>query len=236
MTIAIGRYFSKVYRSQDPRHRARVPEIEKQAEPLRNALDLFPTHTGEQVQKWENDFNKVKAQLAEEVDFTATADVSLTWLQYMLTRAATPETVVETGVWIGSSSFTLLSALEANGKGQLVSIDFPPFKTKNRVGIGRLVPERLYHRWDLHLGPSKALLPKVAKPASVDIFIHDSDHTYVNMTAEFERAWDLVKPGGYIISDDSSMNDSVIDFVEKRGCNYKFLKREKGGTIAVIMR
>ncbi|MDA7930571.1 class I SAM-dependent methyltransferase, partial [Akkermansiaceae bacterium] len=78
--------------------------------------------------------------------------------------------------------------------------------------------------------------PKVAGKGEVDIFIHDSDHTYANMTAEFEKAWDLVKPGGFVVSDDSSMNDSVLDFVEKKKCRYKFLKREKGGTIAILVR
>jgi predicted O-methyltransferase YrrM len=235
-TIAVGRFLSRIYRKQDAAHQGRLQEIEELAEPLENALEFFPDGSEACLEEWERGFGEVKEQLAEEVDFHATADMSLTWLQYLLTRATRPEVVVETGVWIGGSSFTLLSALTANKGGKLVSIDFPPFKKKNRVGIGRLVPESLYDRWELHLGPSKALLPKVAEKGGVDIFIHDSDHTYANMTAEFEKAWDLVKPGGFIVSDDSSMNDSVLDFVEKKKCRYKFLKREKGGTIAILVR
>ncbi|MDA7865476.1 class I SAM-dependent methyltransferase [Akkermansiaceae bacterium] len=235
-TIAVGRFLSRIYRKQDAAHQNRLQEIEELAEPLENALEFFPDESEAGLEEWERSFREVKEQLAEEVDFHATADMSLTWLQYLLTRATRPKVVLETGVWIGGSSFTLLSALTANKCGKLVSIDFPPFKKKNRVGIGRLVPESLYERWELHLGPSKALLPKVAGKGEVDIFIHDSDHTYANMTAEFEKAWDLVKPGGFVVSDDSSMNDSVLDFVEKKKCRYKFLKREKGGTIAILVR
>ena len=235
-TIAVGRFLSRIYRKQDAAHQDRLQEIEELAEPLENALEFFPDGTEAGLADWERGFGEVKQHLAEEVDFHATADMSLTWLQYLLTRATRPEVVVETGVWIGGSSFTLLSALAANKRGKLVSIDFPPFKKRNRVGIGRLVPEALYDRWELHLGPSKALLPKVAQKGGVDIFIHDSDHTYANMTAEFEKAWGLVKPGGFIVSDDSSMNDSVLDFVERKKCRYKFLRREKGGTIAILLR
>lgn len=236
VTIAIGRFLSRVYRKKNAAHQSRLDEIEALSEPLENARDFFPEGSELKLSDWEHDFTAVKQYLDDELDFHATADISLTWLQYLLTRAICPETVVETGVWIGGSSFTLLSALTVNEKGKLVSVDFPPFRKKNRVGIGRLVPEGLYARWELHLGPSKALLPKVAEKGSVDIFIHDSDHTYANMIAEFERAWELVKPGGYIISDDSSMNDSVLDFVEKKKCKFKFLKRKKGGTIAIMMR
>lgn len=236
LTIVIGRFLSRIYRKQDLNHRKRLSEIEELSEPLENALELFPDGSQENLAEWEKDFEVIREELSKEVDFLATADVSLTWLQYLLTRALKPAIVVETGVWIGGSSFALLSALTANDHGKLISVDFPPFKKKNRVGIGRLVLEELYERWALHLGPSKALLPKVAKRGSVDIFIHDSDHTYSNMTAEFERAWDLVKPGGYIISDDSSMNDSILDFVDKKKCQFKFLRREKGGTIAILIR
>jgi len=235
-TLVIGRVLSRIYRRQDGSHKARIPEIDAQSEALEEALSFFPEGSENQFQEWEADFERVKNSLSSEVDFHATADISLTWLQYFLTRALNPDLIVETGVWIGGSSFTILNALESNERGKLISIDFPPFKKKHRVGIGRLVPESLYSRWELHLGPSKALLPKVAQKGSVDIFIHDSDHTYSNMTAEFERAWELVKPGGYIISDDSSMNNSVLDFVDRKKCQYKFLKRKKGGTIAIIVR
>ena len=235
-TIAIGRFLSRVYRRANFDHQNRLAEIEALSEPLENALEFFPEGGEASLEEWERDFSVVKEHLDDELDFHATADISLTWLQYLLTRATRPEVVVETGVWIGGSSFTLLSALSANDRGKLISVDFPPFKKKNRVGIGRLVPERLYDRWELHLGPSKALLPRVAKKGEVDIVIHDSDHTYANMTAEFDKAWNLVRPGGFIVSDDSSMNDSVLDFAEKKGCRYKFLKRRKGGTIAILVR
>ena len=70
----------------------------------------------------------------------------------------------------------------------------------------------------------------------MDIFIHDSDHTYLNMMVEFRAAWELLRPGGYLVSDDSSTNDSILDFSEEIGEPVTLFHRIKGGTIGIIRK
>ena len=231
-----ARFKSKVYRQRDCKHKQRIRDIDSISQPLNASCSLFPSGWESEIGEWQKEFDGVISQLGKNIDFTATADESLLWLQYMMVRATKPNTVLETGVWIGGSSFTILTALRANGSGVLYSIDFPPFRRKNRVEVGHLVPPELYDQWKLHLGPSKSILKNLAKQLEVDLFIHDSDHTYMNMMNEFNMAWRMVKSGGYIISDDSSMNDSVIEFSESKACDCLFLKRKKGGTIAIMSR
>lgn len=89
------------------------------------------------------------------------ADTNLAELEYVLVRAVRPAVVVETGVWRGLSSWTLLAALDANGSGELVSIDFPPLDPAQQVEVGHLVPDELRGRWTLEIGPSRQLLPQV---------------------------------------------------------------------------
>lgn len=59
---------------------------------------------------------------------------------YALTRALRPACIVEVGSWLGCSATHLLTALEANGKGKLISIDYDQ-------NAGALIPETLRHRW-----------------------------------------------------------------------------------------
>jgi len=235
VTLVLGRIQSRINRSKESQHLARVGETVERAIDL-DQLQAFLGVSDADYARIEGEFSGVKEALKGDLDFVSTSDLSLLWLEYLLCRHAEPEHVVETGVWIGSSSYTILSALEKNGKGKLSSIDFPPFRPKNRVSIGRVVTEALYPRWSLHLGPSKSLLPKLARGGEVDIFIHDSDHTYLNMMAEFRIGWDLLKPGGYLVSDDSSTNDSILDFSDEIGEPVRLFHRIKGGTVGIIRK
>jgi hypothetical protein len=113
------------------------------------------------------------------------ADTNLAEWEYVLVRAVRPAVVVETGVWQGLSSWTLLAALDANGSGELVSIDFPPLDPAQQVEVGHLVPDELRGRWTPEIGPSRQLLPQVVtRVGTVGVFIHDSEHTTANMTLE----------------------------------------------------
>jgi len=148
---------------------------------------------------------------------------------YAITRALRPEFVVETGVANGSSTYYFLAALEANGKGRLSSIDLPPgqdlnseYRRADAIDVakghepGWLVPEQLRSRWELHLGDTRVVLPKVlASLPPLDFFFHDSEHTYEAMTFEYESAWPRLKPGAVLGSDDIGYNRAFFDFVRK---------------------
>ena len=148
-------------------------------------------------------------------------------LQYAAIRALAPNIVVETGVANGVSSSHLLLALDKNGRGKLYSIEvgdsqyLPP-----GTPTGWIVPDRLKSRWDLRIGDSRELLPKLLDElGSVDVFIHDSLHTYEHMLWEYRAAYPFLKPGGLLISDDASWNSAFPEFcAEVRATRFRILR------------
>ncbi len=127
---------------------------------------------------------------------------------YSLARLIDAEVIIETGVASGFSSAAFLGALATNGNGRLYSIELP-----NRPKVGWAVPERFHSMWDLRLGPSVELLgPLLEEIGSVDIFMHDSDHSYENMMFEFTVAWPRIRSGGLLVSDDIHWNNAFFDF------------------------
>lgn len=83
---------------------------------------------------------------------------------------------------------------------------------------GWVIPDWFQTRHDLRLGPAQALLPKVhAEVGAVDVFLHDSDHSYTHMMFEMSLAWHFVRPGGWILADNIEQNQSFADFVRATG-------------------
>lgn len=120
---------------------------------------------------------------------------------YILCRMWQPELVVETGVASGVSSALILQAMEDNGKGKLFSIDIG--KRWFDQDIGWLVPDRLRHRWTLKIGASQQLLdPLLKELEQIDVFYHDSLHTYENMIFEYQAAWNYLREKGLLLSHD----------------------------------
>lgn len=139
---------------------------------------------------------------------------------YVLCRMLKPEVVVETGVADGFSSAFILYALEANQKGKLYSIDLPNQAGQEIKGgkqAGWLVPDNLKTRWELTLGDSRKELPALCdRLKSIDIFYHDSDHSYENMTFEFNSVFGYIKSKGLIVSDDITDNNAFDDFISSK--------------------
>jgi len=147
---------------------------------------------------------------------------------YVITRMLKPTAVVETGVASGMSSAFILKALEDNrGNGHLYSIDLPEkidyedsiaVMLPSGKKIGWAIPHQYEKRWSLILGKSSDVLPSLLKRlGAVDIFLHDSDHSYSNMMQEFTSVWSSVKPKGLLISDDVNRNSAFNNFSQKIG-------------------
>lgn len=88
-------------------------------------------------------------------------------LLYALIRTLKPQQVVEIGVDSGGTSTHILTALEANGSGQLYSVDI-------KAEVGSAVPDALRHRWTLVHGDGL----EAALPAVADFCFEDGDHHY----------------------------------------------------------
>jgi hypothetical protein len=140
---------------------------------------------------------------------------------YAVVRAFKPNVIVETGVASGISSAHILRALAANGRGALYSIDLPNVQEGSGLPEGRtsgwIVPDSLRGRWKLQIGDTRKLLPELlATLDRVDLFLHDSDHSYEGMSFEFELAFPKLAAGGLLMSDDTHLHTSWDDFCLKR--------------------
>jgi predicted O-methyltransferase YrrM len=140
-------------------------------------------------------------------------------IQYAVARAMRPEVIVETGVGNGISSSYWLLACHLNGKGRVYSIDIgngeflPPGKP-----TGWIVPGYLRSRWTLRLGDAWDVLPQLlAEAGELDIFVHDSCHSYEHMNFEFDQAYPRIRAGGLLMSDDVEFNSAYHDFICARG-------------------
>jgi hypothetical protein len=152
-------------------------------------------------------------------------------LLHALIRDIKPKHVIETGVLHGMTSGFILEAIALNGAGALTSIDLPSLAETgpaNRDGYndslpvgkqpGWIVPPRLHKHWDLKFGSSRTVLPEVcASVESIDVFIHDSEHSYSTMWFELITAWDAMHQGGILICDNIEANTSFFDFCRRVG-------------------
>lgn len=155
------------------------------------------------------------------------ADFDLARMCYVLCRSIRPHIVVETGVAYGVTSAFILKAFEVNQFGELHSIDLPPLARQNDQFVGTLIPDDLKHRWRLHRGSAKKLLPKILPElGEVDIFIHDSLHTYGNMRFEFGAVKPYLNERHAIIADDIEGNRAFREWVDLVHPDFSFTMRE----------
>lgn len=145
---------------------------------------------------------------------------------YHAVRLIRPRLVVETGVYRGISTAFILAALADIGSGQLVSIDRPSTSYVNpETGeldasplfsgeeVGFAVPKELRSRWTLRIGDTRTVLqPLLNSLESIEMFVHDSEHTYEMMIWEFRTAEPHIKAGGLLASDDVGWNTAFDEF------------------------
>lgn len=154
---------------------------------------------------------------------------------YAICRALRPQIILETGVASGLSSSMFLLAIKKNKMGRLMSIDLPPnIDLNNKIKqftllpedkkTGWLVPEDLKKNWQLKLGDAKKILPEILKETkNIDLFLHDSDHSYEHMKWEFEIIWPQLTK--LLISDDISKNSAFSEFSLKTTSSFKISDR-----------
>lgn len=168
---------------------------------------------------------------------------------YALIRKREPETVVETGVYHGVSTLTMLLALDRNDAGRLYSIDYARYLEKDGLGHfergrpscadtgsvalpdgmepGWIVPEDLRDRWHLTEGKSQRKLPALLSSlATVDFFLHNSEHSASCMLFEFELVWEWLAEGALMVSSHVDHNDAFETFANERDCDHGLLDFE----------
>ncbi|MEO2030603.1 MAG: class I SAM-dependent methyltransferase, partial [Planctomycetaceae bacterium] len=105
--------------------------------------------------------------------------------RYLLQHPA--DIVIEIGMAYGASALTILSALEENGRGRIISIDpYFKFDSARRATVRAIADSSLSHRHShMHL-PSELALPQLlAERISADfVYVdghHGFDHAFVDM-------------------------------------------------------
>lgn len=130
-------------------------------------------------------------------------------LLYALVRLLQPSNLLETGVGNGHSSYFLLRALVANGAGTLHS-------TEIADDAGALLDPAERERWQLHLldrrKKRKSFLQVLERLPQLEIFLHDSDHTYQWLTFELEAARAKLARPGLMLVDDAEKSYGFFDF------------------------
>jgi len=159
---------------------------------------------------------------------------------YSLIRNRKPKIILETGVLHGLTSAWILKAIKDNNYGKLISIDLPrrdwidyfgkkPFGPGGDAEFeieeqepGWVIPENLLDSWNLFLGPSSKYLEKIINEnKNIDLFIHDSDHSYEVMKFECDLVQNNLENIDIII-DDHYCNNYYIEFQKTN--NRKYIK------------
>jgi predicted O-methyltransferase YrrM len=202
--------------------RFRVPLYHVQSfiqnvESLGNVLgfDLMPflQETGVEEIKSETMHRLRQFSSRDSLDQKHNADPKLASICYALCRALKPKNVIETGVAYGITTAFILKAMHVNGIGHLYSVDLPPLAPNANESTGRAVPDCLRSRWTLCRGKSSRILPTLLRQVeTIDIFIHDSLHTYQNELFEFETAWPFLRGSGVLVSDDIEEHPAWLDW------------------------
>ena len=134
---------------------------------------------------------------------------------YGLTRWLRPAAIVESGGYIGMSSAFILKAL-ADGK--LAAAKLYSIELSQKCEQGALIPDELR-------SASAGFVPMCGKvedflkgdqlPSLIDMFLHDSSHSYLHMLWEFRQFWPRLRDGGLLVSHDVQMNGAFPEFVTK---------------------
>jgi predicted O-methyltransferase YrrM len=133
---------------------------------------------------------------------------------YGLTRWLRPKLVVESGGFVGMSSAFILKAIADE---ELASSKLYSIELSEDCEQGALIPEEL--RTSRGFVPMRGRIEDFLKadriPSSIDMFLHDSSHTYQHMLWEFRQFWPRLRDGGLLVSHDVQMNAAFPEFVTK---------------------
>ncbi len=121
----------------------------------------------------------------------------------MLSKMIQPENILEIGTFTGYSAICLAKGLQKNGKlitieinDELESIATTYFK---KAGLTNSIEQRI--------GEATQIIPKLNR--TFDLVFIDADKR--DYTTYFNLVFEKVKPGGYIIADNTLWNGKVVE-------------------------
>jgi predicted O-methyltransferase YrrM len=189
-----------------------------------SAVDMvrasFPSISASELSSIEEEYSAVRAELERRCDemndrleypewYAIESETS--FLYYAACRHFAPGNVLETGIANGHSTFFLLQAMKKNGKGSLHSVDIAE-------NVGSLLTEEERAGWTLHVlgSPQRKSFSRILDSVSpLDLFVHDSDHTYGWQMFEYRVARKALSKQGVLLSDDIDHSLAFVDFCEE---------------------
>ncbi len=167
-----------------------------------------------------------KHEELDSIDWMAIQRIIL----YILVRLYKPAVCLETGVFYGGNTCFVLNALRRNNFGELISIDLPANKIESSerhflVGDGEDIPQELdsgflihkslKSRWNFIRCDSLQEIPKIKNV--VDLYIHDSEHSFQFIKKEMSLIWNKLSEKAIIVADDLDWSNGFFSFcVEKK--------------------
>ena len=143
---------------------------------------------------------------------------------YSLVRAIKPAVVVESGIDKGLGSCVIAAALLRNkaegAPGILYALDIE--ETSGWL-LGSPYDEVVEHQ----IGDSHDTLKKLEQ--SIDLFIHDSNHSYDHERGEYEIIHENLSDHALILSDNSHECAALMDFASELGQKYYFWHERPDG-------
>ena len=120
---------------------------------------------------------------------------------------------METGTDKGLGSCVLASALMRNGSGRLTTLDVNP-------DSGYLIVGRYADAVDRVVGDSVSAIGTGNSP--VDVFLHDSLHTYEHERAEFDAVENRLAGGAVVLTDNADVTDALLDWTSEHGRHFLY--------------
>ncbi len=166
------------------------------------------------------------SRLAERDDRNRTPRFGRRLGWYAVVRAVKPGLVVETGTHDGLGTALLARALQRNAdegaEGQLLSFDITP-------GSGWLVPDEVRRFVRIIIGDVREELPRELTGRTVDVFIHDSAHTYEHELFEYDLAMSHAAETLVLISDNAHASTALEDLAAGASTEYHYFAEQPRG-------
>ena len=135
---------------------------------------------------------------------------------YAIVRVLQPDNVVETGTHLGLGSCVIAAALLRNGHGRLTTIDID-------ADSGYLIHDAWASVIDRRVGSS---VDELAKLSDVDMFLHDSLHTYEYESRELAAVGPNLRSDAIVLSDNAHDSAALSEWSERNGRQYLFFKEQ----------
>lgn len=206
---------------------------------LIKALNLYKSDLGS-YRLINHEFNKLSQELDKRTKncgnnnkWEGPINTDSSRLLYHIVRKTKPKTIVETGVSKGVSTFFILNALHKNKTGELHSFDIIP-------SAGCILSNHERKKWNLIILDKRNARMEFYKAiegvGNIDIFLHDSDHSYKNQFFEYSVVFPKITGKGYLLSDDVDSSYAFLDFTRINKLKQYYLITNKAFGLVEINR